>query len=73
MIHIYKHVDIECPFLEHLGVGAKIFDKANALIFCLLKVIFNIHVSGIKLHETGVDKFKFVINYGRAWIQLNIH
>lgn len=54
MIHISKPTDIEPPFLEHVRVGATIFEKANALIFCLLR--FNIHVSAIKLHETGVDQ-----------------
>lgn len=53
----HLQTDIESPFLEHVRVGATIFEKANALIFCSLKVIFNIHVSVIKLHETGVDKF----------------
>lgn len=55
MIHISKQTDIEPPFLEHVRVGATILDIANTLIFCLL--IFNMHVSAIKLHETGVDKF----------------
>lgn len=57
MIPVPTHTDGEAPFLGHVRVGATIFDEANALVFCLLKVRFNIHVSAIKLHETGVDQF----------------
>lgn len=36
MLHVCKRIDFESAFLQHMGVGVKIFDKANALICCLL-------------------------------------
>lgn len=62
----------ESAFLQH-GCRCEDIWKSNALICWLLWVIFNINVSGIKWDETGVHKFKFVINYGCARIQLYIN